>query len=124
MPEAILIVGDGKNIRRTEHTLLQGEGQAADEAPSGEEGVARLPDREPDVILLDVQMQGMSGLEMLDALRKSSPGESGPTVVMISGHATLTDAVRAAKAGAYDFLEKPLDRERLILTLRNALERR
>src|SRR5204862_2797209 len=69
--------------------------------------------------------QGMSGLEALDTLRKTAGRDnSGPTVVMISGHATLADAVRAVKAGAYDFLEKPLDRERLMVTGRNALERR
>jgi two-component system nitrogen regulation response regulator NtrX len=125
MPETILIVDDEKNIRRTVSMVLEGEGYAVEEASSAEEALARLPDIGADVILLDVQLQGMSGLEALDTLRKQNAGESGgPTVVMISGHATLADAVRAVKAGAYDFLEKPLDRERLIVTLRNALERR
>src|SRR5437762_3218726 len=125
MPETILIVDDAKNIRRTVSMVLEGEGYSVEEASSAEEALARLPDLGADVILLDVQMQGMSGLEALDTLRKTSGADnSGPTVVMISGHATLADAVRAVKAGAYDFLEKPLDRERLIVTLRNALERR
>jgi DNA-binding NtrC family response regulator len=125
MPETILIVDDEKNIRRTVSMVLEGEGYSVEEASSAEEALARLPDIGADVILLDVQLQGMSGLEALDTLKKTSSGENGgPTVVMISGHATLADAVRAVKAGAYDFLEKPLDRERLIVTLRNALERR
>jgi two-component system, NtrC family, nitrogen regulation response regulator NtrX len=125
MPETILIVDDEKNIRRTVSMVLEGEGYSVEEASSAEEALARLPDLGADVILLDVQMQGMSGLEALDQLRKTNSADNaGPTVVMISGHATLADAVRAVKAGAYDFLEKPLDRERLIVTLRNALERR
>jgi len=125
MPETILIVDDEKNIRRTVSMVLEGEGYSVEEASSAEEALARLPDVGADVILLDVQLQGISGLEMLDTLRKQTTAENAfPTVVMISGHATLADAVRAVKAGAYDFLEKPLDRERLIVTLRNALERR
>jgi two-component system nitrogen regulation response regulator NtrX len=124
MPETVLIVDDEKNIRRTVSMVLEGEGYSVEEASSAEEALARLPDLGADVMLLDVQMQGMSGLEALDQLKKPGGDNAGPTVVMISGHATLADAVRAVKAGAYDFLEKPLDRERLIVTLRNALERR
>jgi DNA-binding NtrC family response regulator len=127
MPETILIVDDEKNIRRTVRMVLEGEGYSVEEASSGEEALARLPDIGPDVILMDVQLQGISGLETLDNLRKPGGAAAeggGSTVVMISGHATLADAVRAVKAGAYDFLEKPLDRERLVVTLRNALERR
>src|SRR3954454_9438876 len=124
MPSTILIVDDEKNIRRTVRMVLEGEGFSVEEAASGEEALARLTDVGADVVLLDVQLQGMSGLEMLEALRRTPAAEPGPAVVMISGHGTLQDAVRAVKAGAYDFLEKPLDRERLILTLRNALERR
>jgi two-component system nitrogen regulation response regulator NtrX len=124
VPNTVLIVDDEKNIRRTVRMVLEGEGFTVEEAASGEEALARLPDVGADAVLLDVQLQGMSGLEMLDALRKTPVTEPAPVVVMISGHGTLADAVRAVKAGAYDFLEKPLDRERLMLTLRNALERR
>ncbi len=124
MPSTVLIVDDEKNIRRTVRMVLEGEGFAVEEAASGEEALARAPDVAADVILLDVQMPGISGLEVLDALKKAGAMEPSPTVVMMSGHGTLADAVRAVKAGAYDFLEKPLDRERLIVTLRNALERR
>jgi two-component system nitrogen regulation response regulator NtrX len=133
MGTTILIVDDEKNIRRTVRMVLEGEGFSVEEAGSGEETLARLPDIVPDVILLDVQLPGISGHEVLESLRKARPSEDSagpklagpdPLVIMISGHGTLADAVRATKAGAYDFLEKPLDRERLMVTLRNALERR
>ena len=131
MGTTILIVDDEKNIRRTVRMVLEGEGYAVEEASSGEEALARLPDIAPDVLLLDVQLPGISGHDLLESLRKARAPEDAtkqsppePVVIMISGHGTLADAVRATKAGAYDFLEKPLDRERLLLTLRNALERR
>ena len=136
MPSTVLIVDDEKNIRRTVRMVLEGEGFGVEEASSGEEALARLPDVGADIMLLDVQLPGMSGLEMLErmsaaAAASAASGQTGrapdaapPTVVMISGHATLADAVRAVKLGAYDLLEKPLDRERMLVTLRNALERR
>jgi len=131
MTTTILIVDDEKNIRRTVRMVLEGEGYTVDEASSGEEALARLPDIAPDVILLDVQLPGISGHDVMASLGKArAQDEEGarsqpePLVIMISGHGTLADAVRATKAGAYDFLEKPLDRERLMVTLRNALERR
>jgi two-component system nitrogen regulation response regulator NtrX len=144
MPSTVLIVDDEKNIRRTVRMVLEGEGFAVEEASSGEEALARLPDVGADLMLLDVQLPGISGLETLERLGITTPGGAGgagaprgasstavrgaepapPTVIMISGHATLADAVRAVKLGAYDLLEKPLDRERMLVTLRNALERR
>ncbi len=131
MTTTILIVDDEKNIRRTVRMVLEGEGYTVDEASSGEEALARLPDIAPDVILLDVQLPGISGHDVMASLGKAraqdddgARAQPEPMVIMISGHGTLSDAVRATKAGAYDFLEKPLDRERLMVTLRNALERR
>lgn len=131
MTTTVLIVDDEKNIRRTLRMVLEGEGYTVDEAASAEEALARLPDIEPDVIFLDVQLPGISGHEMLESLRKQrdASGQGGrigsePLIIMISGHGTLADAVRATKAGAYDFLEKPLERERVLVSLRNALERR
>ncbi|HVR64468.1 MAG TPA: sigma-54 dependent transcriptional regulator [Polyangia bacterium] len=124
MPSTVFIVDDEKNIRRTVRMVLEGEGFAVEEAASGEEALARLPDLGADVMLLDVQMPGISGLETIERLARQKGPEPLPTVIMISGHATLADAVRAVKAGAYDLIEKPLDRERLIVALRNALERR
>ena len=134
MPTTVLIVDDEKNIRRTVRMVLEGEGFAVEEASSSEEALARLPDIGADLMLLDVQLPGISGLETLERLPAAmgaAPGGNGPgsdtpvpTVVMISGHATLANAVSAVKLGAYDLLEKPLDRERMLVTLRNALERR
>jgi len=124
MPSTILIVDDEKNIRRTVRMVLEGEGFAVEEASSGEEALARLPDVGADVMLLDVQLPGISGLETIERVSKLKAPDPLPTVIMISGHATLADAVRAVKAGAYDLIEKPLDRERLMVALRNALERR
>jgi DNA-binding NtrC family response regulator len=123
MSTTVLIVDDEKNIRRTVRMVLEGEGYGVEEASSGEEALARLPDIAPDVVLLDVQLPGISGLDMIETLKKREDSPD-PAVIMISGHGTLADAVRATKAGAYDFLEKPLDRERLMVTLRNAIERR
>jgi two-component system nitrogen regulation response regulator NtrX len=124
MPSTVLIVDDEKNIRRTVRMVLEGEGFAVEEAGSGEEALARLPDVGADVMLLDVQLPGISGLETIERVAKLKGLDPQPTVIMISGHATLADAVRAVKAGAYDLIEKPLDRERLMVALRNALERR
>src|SRR5690242_8385748 len=128
MPSTVLIVDDEKNIRRTVRMVLEGEGFAVEEASSGEEALARLPDVGADVMLLDVQLPGISGLDTIERIAKmaasSKTPEATPTIIMISGHATLADAVRAVKAGAYDLIEKPLDRERLMVALRNALERR
>jgi two-component system, NtrC family, nitrogen regulation response regulator NtrX len=125
MPSTVFIVDDEKNIRRTVRLVLEGEGYTVEEAASGEEAMARLPDVAPDVMLLDVQLPGISGHEVLELLKRAGAVEpQQPTVIMVSGHGTLADAVRAVKGGAYDFLEKPLDRERLMVSLRNALERR
>jgi two-component system, NtrC family, nitrogen regulation response regulator NtrX len=123
MSTTVLIVDDEKNIRRTVRMVLEGEGYAVEEAASGEEALARLPEVDPEIMLLDVMLPGISGLDLLEQLKRPGAAAS-PTVLMMSGHGTLADAVRAVKAGAYDFLEKPLDRERLIVTLRNAVERR
>src|SRR5499427_362460 len=124
MPSTVFIVDDERNIRRTVRMVLEGEGYAVEEASSGEEALARIAEIGADVMLLDVQLPGMSGLETIERIAKLKNLESPPTIIMISGHATLADAVRATKAGAYDLIEKPLDRERLMVALRNALERR
>src|SRR5262245_48005273 len=117
MAQTVLVVDDEKNIRRTLRMVLEGEGYAVEECDSAEQALARA--READAVLLDVKLPGMSGLEALPRLR---PDEL--PIIMISGHGTLADAVQATKLGAFDFLEKPLDRDRVVVTVRNALERR
>src|SRR5215213_9438444 len=128
--EPILIVDDEKNIRRTVRMVLESEGHVVHEAGSITEAEAVLQ-RELgiDVILLDVKLGDDNGLDLLRSLK--SRGEDGMSsltseipVVMISGHATIEGAVAATRLGAFDFMEKPLDRNRVMVTVRNALERR
>lgn len=116
----ILIVDDEKNICRTVRMVLMDEDYEIETASSAEEGLQKLNEHPYDVLIADVQMSGMSGIEMLDHIRED---ENRPEIIMMSGHATLNDAVSATRLGAFDFLEKPIDRERLILTVRNAVER-
>jgi len=127
--EPILIVDDEKNIRRTLRMVLEGEGHVVHEAGSIVEADALLAREMVDVILLDVKLGDDNGLDLLRSLK--SRGEDGASsktsdipVVMISGHATIEDAVSATRLGAFDFMEKPLDRNRVMVTVRNALERR
>ncbi|MBU1430877.1 sigma-54 dependent transcriptional regulator [Myxococcota bacterium] len=116
----ILVIDDEKNIRRTLALVLEGEGFEVIDAASGEEGL-KLAERRLDAVLLDVSLPGIDGLEVLARLIAADP--SLP-VIMISGHATFQHAVQATRLGAYDFLEKPLSRERVLLSLRNALTKR
>jgi two-component system nitrogen regulation response regulator NtrX len=126
--EPILIVDDEKNIRRTVRMVLEGEGHTVHEAGSIAEADAVLAREAVDVILLDVKLGEDNGLDLLRSLK--TRGEDGSSrlseipVVMISGHATIEDAVSATRLGAFDFMEKPLDRNRVMVTVRNALDRR
>jgi len=127
--EPILIIDDEKNIRRTLRMVLESEGNAVHEAGSIAEAETILARESIDLILLDVKLGDDNGLDLLRTLK--SRGEDGMSsrtseipVVMISGHATIEDAVSATRLGAFDFMEKPLDRNRVVVTARNALERR
>ncbi|HMB68303.1 MAG TPA: response regulator, partial [bacterium] len=117
----ILIIDDEKNIRTQLSGLLTDEGYGAFSADSAEKGLDLLKDDRPDLILLDVMLPGMSGLDALEKIREDD-GEL--PVVLMSGQADIETAVRATKLGAFDYLEKPLDPDRLLLTVRNALETR
>jgi two-component system, NtrC family, nitrogen regulation response regulator NtrX len=118
---AILIVDDEPNIRRLLASLLEAEGYAVATAATGEAGLAAVADDEPDVVLLDLALPGADGLEVLAALRRSN---AALPVVMMSGRATLDDAVRATKIGAFHFIEKPLSPEAVLLTVASAVELR
>jgi two-component system, NtrC family, nitrogen regulation response regulator NtrX len=118
---AILVVDDEPNIRRLLGSLLDAEGHATRTAASGEDALAAVADEEPDVVLLDLALPGASGLEVLAALRTTNPALP---VVMMSGRATLDDAVRATKIGAFHFIEKPLSAEAVLLTVASAIELR
>jgi two-component system, NtrC family, nitrogen regulation response regulator NtrX len=115
----ILIVDDEDSIRSILRQLFEYEGHTVEEAASGPDALARVEEVNPHVVFLDVKMPGMDGIEVLGRLQELLPGLQ---VVMISGHGTIDSAVEATRKGAYDFLEKPLDTDRLLLTLRNALE--
>ena len=118
--EQVLLVDDEANIRRMLAALLRSEGFSVSEAPNGNAALLLLDEADPDVVLLDLMMPpGPDGLETLTRMRER--GRSAP-VIMMSGKAQLTDAVRAVKLGAFQFLEKPLSPEGVLVTVRAALE--
>jgi two-component system nitrogen regulation response regulator NtrX len=117
----LLIVDDEKSIRDALVQVFEYEGHEVRGASDGPEALELAAHARPDVIFLDVKMPGMDGLEVLERLREGDPGI---LVVMISGHGSIDTAVEATRKGAYDFLEKPLDTDRLLVTLRRALELR
>src|SRR5215475_640404 len=117
----ILIVDDESGIRDSLRGVLEDDGYKAAEAESGETCLALLGKHEFDVVLLDVWLPGMDGLEVLEKIRAL---EDPPEVIMISGHGTIETAVRATKLGAYDFAEKPLSLEKTLILIKNAIETR
>ena len=117
----ILVVDDEENIRKSLKMILEYEGYDFVEAADGEEALDVLEETVGlDLVLLDVKLPGRDGLEVLEELKKKP---YSPEVVMISGHGTIKTAVDATKLGAFDFLEKPLQRERVLLVIRNALNK-
>ncbi len=120
MSRRILIVDDEPGVRAALAQLLEYEGYEVRDASSGAEGIALYEKFRPQLVFLDVKMAGMDGLETLKRLREFDPAA---IVVMISGHATIQNAVEATQLGAYDILEKPLDTDRILVTLRNAVGR-
>jgi two-component system nitrogen regulation response regulator NtrX len=114
----VLIVDDEKGVREALRQLLEYEEYDVRAATSGGEALKAYPEFRPHLVFLDVKMQGIDGLETLRRLREL---DAHAVVVMISGHGTIQTAVEATQAGAYDFLEKPLDTDRVLVTLRNAL---
>ncbi len=118
MTSTVLVVDDEKNIRRTIGMVLDGEDIEVLEAGSAEEALSLIETEDLDAVILDVRLPGMTGVEALKKLRAQ---KDLVPVVMISGHASIADAVEAVLQGATDFLEKPLDRDRLLVSVRNAL---
>ena len=117
----ILVVDDEADIRASLRMILEYEGMDLVEAASGPEGLRKAEASHPDAVLLDIKMPRMDGLEVLAELRAR---DQDLPVVMISGHGTIATAVEATRLGAFDFMEKPLERDRVLLVLRNAVERR
>jgi len=122
MPRAVvLVVDDEAGIRESLSGILTDEGYQALAAATGEEALRTMEEQSPDLVLLDVWLPGIDGLAVLDKIKKATP--SLP-VIMISGHGTIDTAVKATKKGAYDFLEKPLSLDRVMLAVGRALERK
>lgn len=119
MPK-ILIIDDEASIRKSIKEILEYEKYDVDEAADGMEGVIKVKGGSYDVILCDIKMPKMDGLEVLERIRLLSPESA---VVMISGHGNIDTAVSTLKEGAYDYIPKPLDLNRLIVSVRNAMDR-
>ena len=115
----LLIVDDEKGIRDALAQVFEYEGQEVRVAEDGPDALLVAGSFHPDLIFLDVKMPGMDGLEVLARLRDESPGS---LIIMISGHGTIDTALEATRKGAYDFLQKPLDTDRLLVTFRRALQ--
>lgn len=116
----ILIVDDEVPIRRTLRDILEFEGYDVEEAADGLECIAKVQKEKFDVIITDIKMPKMDGIEALERLQILSPETP---VIMVSGHGTIDTAVEAVKKGAFDFISKPPDLNRMLITVRNALER-
>ncbi len=115
----ILIIDDEPSIRRTLREILEYEKYQIEEASTGMEALSMIEEQEYDVILCDIKMPEMDGIETLEGVKKISDAP----VIMISGHGTIETAVEAIKKGAYDYISKPPDLNRLLVTLKNALDK-
>ncbi len=116
----ILVVDDERSIRNTLKEILEYEKYTVDLAEHGADGLEKYKNGSYDIVLCDIKMPEMDGLEVLE---KMSMEEGDAQVIMISGHGNIDNAVEAIKKGAYDFIEKPLDLNRLLITIRNALDK-
>jgi DNA-binding NtrC family response regulator len=117
--KTVLVIDDEIAIRETLEQILSYEGYGVLKAGSGAEGLKKVAADSPDVILLDIKMPGMDGFEVLQRLFADGFGKP---VIVISGHGNIETAVEAVRQGAYDFLEKPLDRARLLVTIANCID--
>jgi DNA-binding NtrC family response regulator len=116
----ILIIDDEKAIRKTLSEILSYEGYKIDEAADGDEGLKKFREKVYDVVLCDIKMPKMDGIEFLE---KAGELHADVPVIMISGHGTIETAVEAVKKGAFDYISKPPDLNRLLITIRNAMDR-
>ena len=116
----VLIVDDDKSIRRTLRDILEFEKYKVEESPDGLDAIVKIKQNSYDVIILDIKMPKMDGMEAIERIQLLSPDTP---VVMISGHGNIDTAVEAVKKGAFDFIQKPPDLNRLLITLRNAMDK-
>ena len=117
----ILVIDDERSIRNTLKEVLEYENHEIDTAVDGPEGIEMFAKGKYELVLCDIKMPNMDGIEVLEKLIEM-PGNA--PIVMISGHGNIDTAVEAIKKGAFDFIEKPLDLNRLLITISNALERK
>ncbi|NOT90557.1 sigma-54-dependent transcriptional regulator [Ferruginibacter sp.] len=117
---SILIIDDEKAIRKTLTEILSYEGYKIDEASDGEEGLKRFSEKAYDIVLCDIKMPKLDGIEFLE---KAKEINGDVPVIMISGHGNIDTAVEAVKKGAFDYISKPPDLNRLLITLRNAVDK-
>lgn len=118
--KTILIIDDEIGICESIKLILDYEGYETDYATSGKEGLEKLKENEYSTLLLDIQMPEMNGFEVLKKVKNQFPFIS---VIIISAHGSLENAIKATKLGAYDFIEKPIDREKLVISTRNAIDK-
>ncbi len=118
MPKSVLVIDDELSIRQSLYGALTDEGYRVSLAASGREGLEALRTERPDVVLLDIWMPEMDGIETLRMIKLE---HADTIVIMMSGHANIETAVKATKLGAFDFVEKPLSLERLLVLLQNAV---
>lgn len=116
----ILVIDDERSIRNTLKDILEYEKYEVDLAEDGNKGIEKVKSAEYDVVLCDIKMPGLDGIEVLEKLNEMSPDTP---VVMISGHGNIDTAVDSIKKGAFDYIEKPLDLNRLLITIRNAMDK-
>ena len=116
----ILVIDDEKSIRNSMKDILSFEGHEVSIAENGLEGLVALKTNKPEVVFCDIKMPKMEGIEVLERIKEIAPETS---VVMISGHGTIDTAIEAIKKGAYDFIEKPLDLNRILITIKNATDK-
>ncbi len=120
MPQSILVIDDEAAIRKALKEILSFEGFTIDEAADGVEGLKKIQEGRHDLILCDIKMPKMDGLEVLAAAKEAKPDTP---FIVISGHGNIDTAVEAVKGGAYDYISKPPDLNRLLITIRNAMDK-
>jgi len=117
--KSIIIIDDEKEICESIEFILEYEGYAVDSTTSANEGINKISSGNFSALLLDIQMPEMSGFEVLKKVKEINPSLS---VIIISAHGSIENAIKATKLGAFDFIEKPIDRDKLLISVRNAVE--
>ena len=116
----ILVIDDERSIRNSMKDILQYEGHEVVLAENGMEGLVSVKSEKPDIVFCDIKMPKMEGIEVLERIKEFS---ADTPVIMISGHGTIDTAIKAIRKGAYDFIEKPLDLNRILITIKNATDK-